>query len=223
MDAANPPAPIEKRELIQGLVWLVLIFVVISAAARFIGFDGIKEKVAAAGAFGPLIVIIAKASTLVFAPLGGSPIYPIAGALFGFTKGFILTLVGDILGATISFYISRWFGRGIVQYLLSKPGLKIAERMLVLLGTPRGLMRARLMLFALPEAVSYGAGLTNISFLSFIGIDIMVRVVSNSVLVAFGDILVQSSRSLFWLASAISVTLAAAGAWWFYRESRVSR
>lgn len=123
----HPPAPIERREFIQSIVWLVLIFVAISGTAWVIGFDGIKEKVASAGIFGPVLVVVAKASTLVFAPLGGLPIYPIAGVLFGFTKGFFLTLIGDMLGATISFYISRWFGRTVVQYLLSKPGLQVAE------------------------------------------------------------------------------------------------
>lgn len=92
--------------------------------------------------------------------------------------------------------------------------------MLSILGTVRGLIRARLTLFALPEAVSYGAGLTSIPFLSFIGIELAVRIVPNAVLVAFGDILIRSDRSFFWLGSVVSLVFAGAGVWWFYREIR---
>lgn len=110
------------RDALVNMLWLGLTIGAIYLFARFLGVDELRERIAAAGIWGPLIVILLKASTLVIAPLGGSPLYPIAGAAFGFWRGFIYTFLGDLLGTTIAFYISRVFGRKIVQILCYKAG-----------------------------------------------------------------------------------------------------
>src|SRR3989344_7233504 len=98
---------ISRKELIKNIVWIALVLLIFYISIRIIGTDNLKEKVEAVGIFGPIILIALKASTVVFAPLGGAPIYLAAGTIFGFFKGTLYILIGDFLGFTISFHISR--------------------------------------------------------------------------------------------------------------------
>src|SRR3990167_8172879 len=154
--------------LYTNIFWIILTIVAVYFFAHYIGIDSVRQRVTAAGVWGLVIVILLKASTLVVAPLGGSPLYPIAGVAFGFWYGFLYTFIGDILGAAIAFFISRWFGRRIVQYFVTRPGMKLLEVILGYLGTTRGLIYARLIFFSFPEGVVYAAGLTTIPFWKFL-------------------------------------------------------
>lgn len=212
---------INTKELVMNAVWLVIILFLIYVSVRFIGIDNMKEKVMAAGIFGPLLLIFLKASTLVFAPLGGSPLYPVAGALFGFTKGFIYVFLGDVLGSVMSFYISRIFGRKIASYFLSKPGMHAADDILRHIGTTKGFIQARLIFIGFPEAINYGAGLTTISFWKFITISILIGAIPIAVLVAFGEVLTQKTAAPFIIGLSIaSFVIMALGLWWFYKQAK---
>ena len=189
--------------------------------ARFIGFENIHDKVERLGAFGPALLITLKASTLVFAPLGGSPLYPISGALFGFWKGLLYMVSGDVLGAVISFYISRRLGKRIAEYFLSKPGMKVAESMLQYLGTFKGLAQARLFVLGFPEAVNYAAGLTKIPFVQFLTITIAIDSLRAVIGVALGDFLLGNTKTpaVFLVGVGMSM-MTLVGGWWFYRQAK---
>src|SRR3989344_4048792 len=107
---------ISKSEILRNVFILILAVAAIYGFSIFLGIENIRDRVEDAGIFGPLFLIVLKALTLIIAPLSGTPLYPISGALFGFTKGFIYMTIGDILGTSVSFYISRIFGRKVAEY-----------------------------------------------------------------------------------------------------------
>src|SRR3989344_4033164 len=143
-----------KKALFINVLWFVLVLGLIYVSISYLGISDIREKVEGLGAWGPLVLILAKASTLVFAPLGGAPLYPVAGALFGTLNGFIYVMVGDAIGSALCFFISRRFGKKIVHYFMSGPGMQVVERLLGHMGTTRGFIETRFFFIGFPEAIS---------------------------------------------------------------------
>ena len=166
------------------------------AIAFFVDINSIKIWIEKAGVWGPLVFILLKISTLVIAPLSGGPLYPIVGLLFGFWPGIIYIIIGDFLGYTICFFISRFFGRKIVNKLLSGKESSMITRIVDHVSNAKGFFHACLTLFALPEVLAYGAGLSRLPYLKFIFILSPMAAIAASVLVFFGSILNPSGSSL---------------------------
>src|SRR3989344_2764499 len=154
---------------------------------RYFDAQTLVGYVERAGIWAPLALIVAKASTIVIAPLGGAPLYPLAGALFGFWWGYLYLILGDTLGITIAFYLSRAYGRRIVDYFF--PDHALVDRVLHALGTIQGLVIAQISFISFPELICYAAGLTRIAFIPFILITTAVSIVPRGVLVALGTLL----------------------------------
>jgi uncharacterized membrane protein YdjX (TVP38/TMEM64 family) len=219
----EPPQKQTQFEIYSNLFWIGLVLVTIYFFARFLGVDALHERIASAGLWGPLIIIVLKASTLVIAPLGGAPLYPIAGVAFGFWKGFLYTFIGDILGAAIAFFISRWFGRRVVQYFITRPGMKLVDAILAYLGTTRGLIYARLIFFSFPEGVVYAAGLTDIPFWKFLVVMVPIGIGPHMLMVWSGDIVsgyITAHPFLVMSGYALAFVVMGGGGYWFYRTAQ---
>jgi len=184
--------PTEQANFIGiGITILVLV-----ALTFFIDLDSVKTWVEKVGMWGPLLFIVLKASTIVVAPLSGSALYPLVGLLFGFWPGVLYVEIGDFLGYTISFFISRIFGQKIVLKILSNKEGGLLSRIIEHVSTPKGFFQACLTLFAMPELLSYGAGLSRLPYLKFILIITPLSIVASSILVFFGSILNITNGSL---------------------------
>ena len=187
----NNPTKTFLRAL-PNLIMLALVLGGLYVVFRYFDTETIKQFVESAGIWAPLALITAKASTIVFAPIGGTPLYPLAGALFGFWGGFTYLIIGDALGGIISFYISRIWGRKVVSYFF--PDNKLLDRVLRVLGSVKGLLVARVAFISFPELISYAAGLTRIPFWQFFVIFISVSVIPVAALVGLGTLFtVQNS------------------------------
>jgi len=184
--------PTEQANFIGiGLTILALV-----ALTFFIDLDSVKTWVEKVGVWGPLLFIVLKASTIVVAPLSGSALYPLVGLLFGFWPGVLYVEIGDFLGYTISFFISRIFGQKLVLKILSNKEGGLLSRIIEHVSTAKGFLQACLTLFAMPELLSYGAGLSRLPYLKFILIITPLSIVASSLLVFFGSILDINSNSI---------------------------
>lgn len=189
MDSGITP----KHALIS-LGSVLVVLAAMYALIQYFGLNDVQGAVARAGVWAPLVLIVAKASTIVIAPLSGSPLYPLAGALFGFWKGFFIVLTGDALGSIISFYISRFFGRTIAEKMLGSEQGYISKA-LAMMGTVKGFFMVRLCFISAPEIAAYGAGLTRLHVVPFIGINTLLGAIPVLLLTKMG-------------------TYIAAGSWW---------
>src|SRR3990167_5586502 len=188
----NKFKPTEQANFI-GIGITILALIVLTL---FIDLESVKTWVEKVGVWGPLLFIVLKASTIVVAPLSGSALYPLVGLLFGFWPGVLYVEIGDFLGYTISFFISRIFGQKIVLKILSNKEGSLLSRIIEHVSTPKGFFQACLTLFAMPELLSYGAGLSRLPYLKFILIITPLSIVASSLLVFFGSILDINSTSL---------------------------
>jgi len=181
----------EKKDIIENFIGLAIVVIVILCAVYFLDFSNIQKIILSAGIFGPLLLILAKASTMVFAPISGSALYPIAGAVFGFGPGLLYIVLGDMLGSGVSFLISRRFGQKIVLKMLSAKNMPTVEKIIKMIETKTGFLFARVCFSPMPEIVSYAAGLTKIPFWRFFIIHNLVGLAPSFILVLGGDLLVS--------------------------------
>lgn len=170
------------------LVILILIY--------FFDISSLQTWVQKAGVWGPLVFILLKISTIVIAPLSGSPLYPLVGLLFGFWPGILYVIVGDVIGYSISFWISRIFGKKIVSKFISDKEEGIMARIINHASTTKGFFQACLTLFAMPELLSYGAGLTKLNYWSVIAIMVPITAVGSTIFVFIGSILDPNNTSI---------------------------
>lgn len=182
------------RQALVNLIALAAILGCIFLFFRFFELSEVQAKIQEAGVWAPLILVAAKASTIVIAPLSGSPLYPIGGALFGFWKAFGLLLLGDMLGGSIAFFLSRIFGRRIVDALLS-PHKGFVSAALEMMSSWRGFLLARLGFVTFPEVPAYAAGLSQIGYIPFVIIFTVVGMVPTAVTTALGALLTADSES----------------------------
>ncbi len=182
-------------------IWVnaVVFFVALGSlffVSRVLGPDTLRSWVEAAGVFAPLAFVLAKASTIVIAPLAGSFLYPLAGASFGLTKGILLGVIGDTLGSTIAFFISRRFGRPLAEKFLGNDSGMLGQ-VLTMIGTVRGFFAARFILITAHDLLAYAAGLTRLPFMPFILIQVGASIIPTAILTGLGSSLFGDSGISF--------------------------
>lgn len=205
-------------DALRNLLFVALTIGAAYAIATTIGVDRLRELVGSAGIFGPIAIVLLKMSTIIVVPLGGGPVYAIAGAIFGLWNGLLLTLIGDILGFSVAFYISRLWGRSIVQFFVPRAQVTALERMLVQGSAPRPFIKARLAFAALPEVFAYVAGLSRVSFFVFLPVQVLPHVPATVLMVFFGDALLSGDLVYATITTVLTAALMLIGGWWFHRD-----
>ncbi len=205
-------------EVVRNLVFIAIAIGAAYAVTMTIGIDRLRETVASAGMLGPIAIVLLKMSTIIIVPLGGGPVYAIAGAVFGFWNGFLLTLIGDLLGFTAAFYISRLWGSSVVQFFVPKTKLSAVENILVRGSQLRPFIKARIAFSALPEVFAYTAGLSKVSFFVFLPVQVIPHIPIVILVVFFGDALLAGNPVYLVSATVLAAALMIIGGWWFHRD-----
>ncbi len=182
-----------------GLTIGVIILLVI-----FVDISSLRVWVEKAGVWGPLVFILLKISTLVIAPLSGSPLYPAVGLLFGFWPGILYVIIGDMIGVSINFYLSRRFGKALISRLISNKEEGMLNKVVNHISDAKGFFHAALTFFAMPELLSYAAGLSKLPYYKFITILTPIGAIPASVLVLFGSLFGPQGQSL-WITLSIPI------------------
>lgn len=183
------------KDALYSLAGLVAIFGGLYLFFRVFDIDAVQAYIETAGVWAPLLLILAKATTIILVPLSGSPLYPIGGALFGFWKAFGLLLVGDAIGGTVAFVISRYFGRAVALRLIGSQGGLLTQA-LEMMSTVRGFLLARLCFLSFPEIPAYAGGLSRIPFLPFILIYSLIGAIPTALTTYLGSFLTQENNPL---------------------------
>lgn len=87
-------------------------------------------------------------------------------AIFGWVKGAILSWSSAMAGAALCFFLARALGRDVVEKLTSRGAMESVDVFFEKYGK-YAILICRLLPFVSFDFVSYGAGLTNMSFWSF--------------------------------------------------------
>lgn len=119
----------------------------------------LRDYFAAFGYWGPLVYMLVVTVEVVVAPIPGAMLYAPGGAIFGGFVGGLMALIGNVLGAGLSYLIARALGRPFLEKRLRQDGLSKSVRAL----EERGfwvIFLLRVNPVTSSDLVSYAAGLT---------------------------------------------------------------
>ena len=166
-----------KKLILIGLMLIaVLIYMFVPSVNRGLNtimkmfatgdFEVVKAFVASYGIYAAIVSFLLMVLQSIVAPLPAFLITFANANLFGWWKGAILSWSSAMVGASLCFCIARILGRDVVEKLTSKSGLKNIDDFFEKHGK-MSILIARLLPFISFDIVSYAAGLTSMSFLSF--------------------------------------------------------
>ncbi|MBE2271636.1 MAG: TVP38/TMEM64 family protein [Anaerolinea sp.] len=190
--------------LIGGALLFALVTGGLIVGINAIGIDNIRTGIQSAGVFAPLVYIGIKAATYVFAPLTSGPIQVGAGVLFGLWEGTIYTLIGEVLGGSIAFWISRRFGREIAGRMIGADGLRRADEFVNQIVDWKTLSYARLFLFPVYDFISYAVGFSRLPFRTYVIISVIVGAIPTFAAVALGTTLTGENSALIYVLVAVA-------------------
>ncbi len=127
---------------------------------------GLRDYIVSYGLWAPVASCLLMVLQALVAPVPSFLITFANGLAFGVFWGWMLSLFGHVLAASVCFGISRSLGRVPVEVLVGRTGLESADRWFARWGM-YAVFAARLVPGVAFDVISYAAGLTRMRFRSF--------------------------------------------------------
>jgi len=161
-----------KASSSKGLIFLLAILIIAIVFFFLYKFEislkDIREYIESFDHLAPWVYMGVIAMSMMTAFTAASPVVIIGGALFGWLPALVYTLLGGVVGASIAFFIGRYFGRGLLVYLKGPDILEKIEERLPQEFTFKAIFLLRLLPHPLYDVVGYASGFTNISYFRYI-------------------------------------------------------
>lgn len=129
-------------------------------------FEGLRQFVLSYGLWAPACSIILMTLQSLVPVVPGLALTITNAWIFGWQYGALYSWVGALLGACLDFIIARWYGRPVVEKFVKSKYLKITDDFLSKHGII-AVFIARLTPIIPFKVISYGVGLTTLSFCQF--------------------------------------------------------
>lgn len=163
-----------RRALLWGACGVALAASVVLLAQvdwRNLDPQTIAERVRAAGAVGPLALVVLLIVQCVLSPVPSEPLMMASGYLYGPWAGFALSWVAVVIGGTLCFLIARTLGRPIAERFASRDKLDAFDAAFAGRGTMAtfvAVLGIRLLAHGSFDLVSYACGLIPFSLPLFL-------------------------------------------------------
>lgn len=154
------------------------------------------------GPLGPIVFVLFMAASVLFAPIPNIPIFIAAGLAWGPVLGTVYCMIGLTLGSAAAFWVARKFGRKHLPKLIGKHNAERLDSMVDNMGG-RVVFFSRLMPGVNFDWISFVAGMTSVSFRTFIVYSFLGMIPLCALTVTMGDGLQRDPR----------ITLVAGGVW----------
>ena len=160
------------------------------------GIEQLRSNVEQMGFWAFLVVGGLRLTSVIIPALPGTAYSVLAGGLFGFGSGLIVICLADLISCSLSFYLSRRYGRSLVTRLVGDRAInRIDSFSQKNLEHNFWLMTAFLMT-GLFDFVAYGVGLTKTPWRKFAPALVISVAISNPPIVALGTGLLESGKLL---------------------------
>jgi len=160
-----------------------------------------KDYLLGFGYWAPAVSSLLMVFQSVVAPLPAFVVTFTNGLLFGWVGGTILSWSSAMLGAALCFWIARALGRPVVERLVGgTKALEVSDLFFARYGN-RAILVSRLLPFVSFDIISYGAGLTPVSFWRFLVATGIGQLPATVIYSYLGQNLTGSVQILFWIFS----------------------
>ena len=180
--------------------------------SKFTNPEEVRELLATAGPWAPLVFILMQVIQVLVAPIPGQVTGLVGGLLFGTFWGVVYTMIGATIGFTLIFVLARRLGRPFVDRFVSP---KLLERFDYL--SESGGAFALFLIYLLPafpdDIISFIAGLTTIRFGTLILVSLAGRLPGYIVLSATGAGLAYENMNPIVVLAGVTVAIFAIGYW----------
>jgi uncharacterized membrane protein YdjX (TVP38/TMEM64 family) len=199
-DPSQPPRPLladpKVRRRLFGIVALLgaAALVMLEFVVGDLDVADVREWIRDLGVWGPILLIVVLAVAMVIAPIPNPPFMIAAGIAWGTFLGVVYSVIGQLIGSMIIFWLSRKFGRRFIPRLIGQEGADQVDRLAVRMG-PQLVFWWRMMPISFDFA-AYAAGLTKMGFRQFIILVALGSIVPTTVVVGFGNSFGKSWEAL---------------------------
>ena len=119
--------------------------------------------------WGILVIILLRLISIIIPILPGTYCLLISGYLFGLVNGLLISCIADLLACSLSFSISRLYGRKLIQKIMPKRLLNKFELLSKNYLERNFFLLTGCLMTGWFDFVSYGVGLTKLKWKTFFG------------------------------------------------------
>lgn len=177
------------------LILLIIGVIFYQGVVSFKSPQEVRDYIQEFGAYGPLMVIVLITLEVVIAPIPGYVIAIGSGYAFGPFYGTLYSYLGNIIGTTIAFMLSRHFGRPLAKRIIKEDKLSYYERFFREKGE-YGLWLSFIFPVFPADIISFVTGLSDIKFRKFFTIIVIAYLPNMLILNFFGDSILNYGLSL---------------------------
>ncbi len=142
---------------------------------------------ALSGNWGVLLILLLRLISIVVPILPGTYCLLISGYLFGLGNGLLISFIADLLACSISFSLSKRFGRKLLKRIMSKKYLNKFENLSKNYLEKNFFLLTGFLMTGWFDFVSYGVGLTKLRWRKFLLALILSVILSDLPFVATGN------------------------------------
>ena len=117
--------------------------------------------------WGILVIILLRLLSIIIPILPGTYCLLISGYLFGLVNGLIISCTADLIACSLSFSISRFYGRKLIQKIIPKKLLNKFELLSKNYLERNFFLLTGCLMTGWFDFVSYGVGLTKLKWKTF--------------------------------------------------------
>lgn len=164
------------------------------------GVTQLRAQVDQLGVWAPLGVFVLRFTSVVIPVLPGTAYSVISGSLFGFAQGLLIICVADLLSCSLSCFLSRRYGRGLVVRLIGKHWIGRIDRLSQRHLERNFFLMAGCLMTGFFDFVCYSVGLTRAPWMRFAPALVLSIAISNPPIVALGAGILEGGKLLLGLA-----------------------
>ncbi len=186
-------------KILRFLAIFSLIILVIVAINHY-GVTQLRTQIEALGPWVPVGIFFLRFTSVIIPALPGTTYSVLSGGLLGFTQGLLVICVADLISCSLSFSLSKRYGRNLVQRLVGPKFINKIDSLSQRHLEHNFFLLTGFLMTGFFDFVCYGVGLTKASWRKFFPALVISIAISNPPIVALGAGLLEGGKLLLGVA-----------------------
>ena len=188
-----------SQKIIQ-FIAIAALFIVLAVLLHVYGMGPLQAQVDKMGVWAPLGFFALRFSSVIIPALPGTAYSIAAGSLLGFQEGLIVVCLSDFLSCSLSFWLSRRYGRKLVSKLVGERFMDRVDRLSQRHLERNFFLMTAFMMTSFFDFVAYGVGLARAPWRKFLPALVLSIAISNPPIVALGASVLEGGKILLFFA-----------------------